>query len=207
MKNRKAKVTEIEVLNDLLLGLENDKWTLDYIYDKHNRANQACEIILQIMRDVKGSNNLKGEHFAAINYYTNFYPNKGAYESLQTIGLKIITNKDLRFRTINLYEQWYLILQTNLDNHTERMLGLDSYYQDHFDRFSMFKKDSSTVGLSYNGVMNPIDMSSLLKSQQYKYWVNSLNDNHQAILGLIIALQKRVDKLIDDIKKEILLLS
>jgi hypothetical protein len=206
-EERKSKVTEIEVLNDLLSGLENDKGTLVYIHDKHNRASQSCEIILQIMRDTKESNKLKGEQFAAVNYATNFYPTKGAYESLQTIGLNIITNKDLRFRTINLYETWYLVLQTNLDNHTEIIMDLGSFYPDHFDKFSIVKKDSSDVGFSYHGVMNPIDMSSLMKSQQYKYWVNTLNDSHQALLGMIIALQKRVDKLIDDIKKEILLLS
>ncbi len=206
-EERKSKVTEINVLNDLVLGLEADRWTMDYIYDKHYKAIQSCEIILQKIEDYEEGNNLLGEQFAAINNFTNFYATRGAYESLKTIGFEIITNKDLRFQIINLYEQWYSIIQQNLGTHEESIQGLVPFYQDHFDKFSFVKKDTSVVGFSYHGVMNPIDMGSLMKNQHYKYWVNTLNANHQTLLGMIIAIQKRVDKLIDDIKKEILLLS
>ena len=204
---RKSKSTEINVLNDLVTGLENDRYTMDYIYDKHNRAIESCQIILRVMGGFEETNNVSGEQFATTNYYTNFYATKGAYESLKTIGFETITNKVLRFRIINLYEQWYRILQTNLDNHTASILDLGPFYQDHFDKFSMVKKDSSDVGFSYHGIMNPIDKNSLMKSQSYNYWVNSLNHSHQAVLGMIIALQTRVDELIEDIKKEIVLLS
>ena len=206
-ERRKMKVTEIKALNDIRSGLVRDKYTLDYIYDKHQRAFQNCDSIINVMEGLEEINKLTGKNFAAVNYYTNFYATKGAYESLKTIGFEIISNDTIRFETINLYEQWYSILQTNLDKHAGYILGSATLHQNLFDKFSMVKKDDSSVGFFYEGEMIPIDMISLLKNPQYTFFVKSMKESHQAIIGLVLAMQRRVNRLFHEIEEEIDLLS
>jgi len=102
-EERKSNLTEIEVLNDLIIGLVRDKGTLDYTIKRLHWAIESCKIILKSLGENKNYNDSLAYHFARLHNYTNFYSNKGASEFLKTIGFEIISNKGLRFEIIDLY--------------------------------------------------------------------------------------------------------
>ena len=208
-EERKSKVTEIEVLNDMIIGLVRDKQTLDYNIKRHHWAIESCKIILKSLGENKNYNDSLAYHFARLHNYTNYYSNKGAYESLKTIGFEIISNKELRFEIINLYEQWYSILQSNVNT-----LRADIQYikhdfdQDYFDKFNIFNpnpEDSSDDIKKdyYSGEMIPNDFHKLKQDNRFNYHIKSLQLSHENINFHSMIHKERIDRLIIHLKLEI----
>jgi predicted negative regulator of RcsB-dependent stress response len=88
-EKRKARLTEISMLNELITELSSDFSTLDFNIAKHNQAIKSCEIVLKALNEAEEYNDSLAYHFAAVNYYTTFASNRGAYESLKSMGLKL----------------------------------------------------------------------------------------------------------------------
>jgi len=209
-EKRKQNLTEIEVLNDMIIGLVTDKHTLDYNIKRHYWAIESCEIILKSLSENKNYNDSLAYHFARLHNYTNFYSNKGAYESLKTIGFEIISNKDLRFDIINLYEQWYSIHQSNVN-----ILSNDIQYikrafdQDYFDKFNIFNTNYTKNGANdirkdyYFGEMVPNDFDKLKLDKRFNYHIKSLQLSHENINFHSTRRKEQIDMLITHIKLEI----
>lgn len=103
-ENRKARITEISILNELITGLSADSSTLKFNIDKHNQAIKSCEIVLKALNELEGFNDSLAHYFAAVHYYTTFASTRGAYESLKSMGFETISNESLRSTIINLYD-------------------------------------------------------------------------------------------------------
>ena len=209
-EERKQKLTEIEVLNDMIVGLDTDKTTLDYNFKRHYWAIESCEIILTSLGERNNYNDSLAYHFARLHNYTNFYSNKGAYESLKTIGFEIVSNKELRFEIINLYEQWYSIHQSNVN-----ILSNDIQYikraidQDYFDKFNIFNTKKYILQPDeiredyYSGEMVPNDFDKLKFDKRFIYHIKSLQLSHENINFHSMRRQEQIDKLIKKLKLEI----
>jgi hypothetical protein len=208
-EKRKQNLTEIEVLNDMIIGLVSDKHTLDYNIEKHNWAIESCHIIIKALSENENYHDSLAYHFSGIHYSTNFYSNKGAYESLKTIGFEIISNKELRYEIINLYEQWYSIHQSNVD-----ILSNDIQYikrafdQDYFDKFNTHSTDTLKFNSDrrhnyYSGEMIPNDFDKLKLDNRFKYHLKTLQLSHENINFHSTRRMEQIDKLITNLKLEI----
>jgi hypothetical protein len=209
-ETRKQNLTEIEVLNDMIIGLDRDKGTLDYNIKRHNWAIESCNIILKSLSQDKNYNDSLAYHFARVHNYTNFYSNKGAYESLKTIGFEIISNKRLRFEIINLYDQWYSIQQSNVN-----ILSNDIHYikrvysQDYFDKFNVFNtkllmnKTDDIRNDYYSGEMIPNDFDKLKLDKRFIYRIKTLQLSHESVNFHSMRRKEQIDNLIKNIKLEI----
>ena len=174
-EKRKARITEISILNELISGLSLDSSTLNFNIDKHNQAIRSCEIVLKALDEVEEYHDSLAYHFAAVHYYTTFASNRGAYESLKSMGFESISSKPLRIKIIDLYDQQYTILQTNQKILTDDIHDLKrNFHQDHFDKFLVF----ITEPPYYAGEMIPVDFKQLKANQQYKYNVRTLHASH-----------------------------
>ena len=133
----------------------------------------------------------------------------GAYESLKSKGFETISNKELRFEIINLYEQWYSILQSNVNT-----LRADIQYikhdfdQDYFDKFNIFNpnpEDSSDDIKKdyYSGEMIPNDFHKLKQDNRFNYHIKSLQLSHENINFHSMIHKERIDTLIIHLKLEI----
>ena len=197
---RKARMTEISILNELIIGLSLDSYTLNFNIDKHNQAIESCEIVLKALNEVEEYNDSLAYHFAAVHYYTTFASARGAYESLKSMGFESISNKTLRFAIIDLYDQWYTILQTNQKILTDDIHDLKrNFNQDHFDKFLVVVPDDPI----YAGEMIPVDFKQLKANQQYKYHIRTLHASHSYFNGLNSHISTKVANLISSCQEEV----
>jgi len=191
-EDRKARITEISLLNELITGLSVDSYTLNFNIDKHNQAIKSCEIILRSLNEVEEYHDSLAHHFAAVHYYTTFASARGAYESLKSMGFESISNESLRFTIIDLYDQWYTILQTNQKILTGDIHDLKrNFHQDHFDKFLVLVPNDPI----YAGEMIPVDFKQLKVNQQYKYHIRTLHASHSAFSALNRHVSTKVDSL------------
>jgi len=178
----------------LITGLSTDFSTLNFNIDKHNQAKKSCEIVLKALDEADEFNDSLAYHFAAVHYYTTFASARGAYESLKSMGFETISNQSLRSTIIDLYDQWYTIVQTNQKILTDDIHDLKrNFNQDLFDKFLVF----STEPPFYAGEMIPVDFKQLKANQRYKYHIRTLKGSH----SLYIALNSLVSTEVESLKK------
>lgn len=180
-EDRKARITEISILNELITGLTTDSSNLDFNIAKHNQAIKSCEIVLKALDELEEYHDSMAYHLAAVHYYTTFASNRGAYESLKSMGFESISNKTLRIKIINLYDRLHSILQANQKYITDDIHDLKRHFhQDHFDKFRVFSLEPPY----YSGEMIPVDFKQLKTNQQYKYHIRTLHDSHAAFSAI-----------------------
>ena len=209
-EDRKQNLTEMEVLNDMIIGLDTDKGTLDYTIKRHNWAIESCNIILKSLSEDKNYNDSLAYHFARVHNYTNFYSNKGAYESLKTIGFEIISNKRLRNEIINLYEKWYSIHITHTNILTNDIQYIKRVYsQDYFDKFNVFNtkpRNNNSDDIKndwYSGEMIPNDFDKLKLDKRFIHRIKTLQLSHEMVNRDSRGRKWQIDELIKNIKLEI----
>ena len=191
-ENRKALITEISMLNELITGLSSDSIALSFNIAIHNRAIKSSEIILGVLNSDGEYNDSLPIHFAAVHNYTTFVSARGPYESLKSMGFETISNKSLRFEIIDLYDQRYTILQSNEGILTDDIQELKrNFHQDHFDEFQVIIPDPPY----YAGKMVPNNFNELKLSKSYKYHVRTLHTSHSSFNILNIWSIERIGEL------------
>ena len=194
-EDRKIRTVEVQILKDLIIGIEDDIASINYGIDKHSEAINSCKVLLDIFNKNIGYDDSLSHHFAATHYYTVFMNNKGAYESLKSKGFETISNKELRFKIINLYEKWYPMIQKNDNDLTNDILHIKrNFNQTHFDKFQLFQVKAK--GFVYKGEMIPNNINELQNNVEYKYFLNSLLASHSAVLSLYKLIKEMADEII-----------
>jgi len=201
-ENRKIRTVEVQILKDLIIGIEDDIQSIHYNIELHSEAINSCNVLLNNFSKNTGYNDSLSHHFAAIHYYTLFMNNKGAFESLKSKGFKTISNKKLRFSIINLYEKWYPIVQKNDNDLANDILHIKrNFNQAHFDKFQLF--EATTKGFVYQGKIIPNNINKLQDNAEFKYFLNSLLASHSAVLSLYKFINDIADKAIEESKAEV----
>ena len=189
-EKRKARITEISILNELIIGLSSDSDNLDFNIAKHNQAIKSCEIVLKALHEFEEYNDSLAYHFAAVHYYTTFASNRGAYESLKSMGFESISNKSLRIKIINLYDRLHSVLQANQKYLTDDIHDLKrKFHQDHFDKFLLFSLEPP----HYAGEMIPVDFKQLKTNQQYRYHISTLHGSHTIFSAVNSMVHREVE--------------
>lgn len=204
---RKIRIDEVNILKDLNKGLQIDLSMVDYNIERHSRAIYSGEIILDFLNKKTNYSDSLSIHFAGIHYYTNFMYGRGAYESLKSKGFEIISNKNLRYEIIQLYETSYAIIKDNDIQLTEDIFHIKrNFNQDHFDKFQLFEPNIPS-GIIYAGEMIPTNANELQNNVQYKYFINSLIASHSLVNSLYKLLKVKIQNTIDQSSLEIQALS
>jgi hypothetical protein len=177
-----------------------DSYTLNFNRDKHNQAINSCEIVLKALDEAEEFNDSLAHHFAAVHYFTTFASARGGYESLKSMGFEIISNDSLRFEIINLYDQWYTLLQTSQKKLTDYIHDLKrNFNQDYFDKFLVLIPDDPF----YAGEMIPVDFKQLKANQRYKYHIRTLHASHSVFNTMNSHVTYLVSNLLSSCQKEV----
>jgi len=202
--NMKTKETEYKLLNEMVSGLKNDISILDVNIAFHEGGARACQIILESFEQDLSYNDSLSLYFAMTHNYTVFAPNKGAYESIKSLGIEIIQNDTIRLESIRLYEQSYITLQENIVRFKEQVLNLQMNVDPPlFEGFNLFDIDKiDRVKGSYGGRMVPTNFKDLKTNQLYLYHLNSLNNGHTALAVYNKIIKRQTETLIERITKE-----
>ena len=174
-ESRKARIAEIGILKELILGLDTDSSQLVINIAIHNQAIKSSEIIINVLDSNVAFSDSLARHFASVNNYTTFTSALGPYESLKSMGFETISNKSLRLEIISLYDRRYSILKYNEKILTDDIQELKrNYYQNHFKEFQVIIAEPPY----YAGKMMPNNFNELMLNKSFKYFVRTLYTSH-----------------------------
>jgi hypothetical protein len=182
---RIEKRKEIEILADLSAELRSDLAFNQWAQGINNDSRNSMKIIRESLEGDLPYNDSLNLHFSQSTYTYYSRLNGSVFETIKSVGLDIISNKNLRDSIVYVYG-WYSEYLNNTKANYEgfMMAAAKNVFNTRFDEFWHADID----GLRYTdisqgtGEMVPVDYESLKTDQEYLYILKSLpNVNYHYI--------------------------
>jgi len=106
-EEQKAKAIEIELLQQFHSEMNLDIVAIENTLKIYQKVNNSCNVLIEQIKNQSVYNDSLNYHFAAWNDYEHFTLNSGAISNLNSRGVELISNPDLRNSILKLYNQTY----------------------------------------------------------------------------------------------------
>ncbi|WP_104736411.1 DUF6090 family protein [Hanstruepera ponticola] len=178
-EKRKLDNYEKQLLIQLKNDLERNSGDLKFnIRMQENLIESSDVIVNHINKKLPYSDTLK-VHFANTAVWTKFIVNAGAYKTIESKGLDLISDLELRDLIFRIYEgnlNWLRQMeQTAIDQIEDFRINKASNY------FSVWYPIQITDGKYVSGTAQVTDYESILNDNAYKYYINAIK-NHTEVL-------------------------
>jgi len=198
-KNQQVEVALLEQLEkDLTSSLGDVTFNIGLI----DQGIQSAELLLDYMETDLPYEDSLAYHFAAAFPWTRLVISLGAYETIKSRGIEIISNAAIRNEMVQLFET-RLFFQRELENITQD-------YAEHLRRSesaTFFKSSYKKSGLEGNyflGKSVPKNYSALKNNAEFRYHLESFS-------SLLMTLQRqgnipskhRIEELVGAIQEEL----
>ena len=190
-ESSKLKLEELKVLKELKSGLTDDLDELVYYIGLHEKAEISGKIILNHLdKNIQYHDSLD-LHFGKASLFSGSFPKIGAYESLKSKGLGLISNDSLRLKITNLYEAQfpYLLYIQKFDESNFQIFS--DQYKTKFANWTLF--ESAT----------PVDYNSLIDDNYFKEHLRYTLNHKRTTLGIMEIAREKISSTIDAIDKEL----
>jgi hypothetical protein len=187
-----------ELRSNLLFDIKDIKFNIDFNQSRYN-SNQ---IVLEHLRKRLPYHDSLDFHLSNLLFSTRSLPNMGAYESLKSKGLEIISNDTLRSEITKMYSFSYhnVIDFEHIDDH------LHQYNVMWPAVMNVIEVGTLKVDVIHNGTAKPIDYGAMLDNVQFKNALASNLTFRQVMLETYKDLNSSVAKLIINIESELAVL-
>jgi len=163
-ENRKSKTIEKVILAQLKKSLERDKWNLENNANLYHKSFKASSWIIETYEREGEITNEIIDSIPFTSPYVAFPSDLAGYKQLESKGIEIISNENLRMSILEYYEnttKWILFILDKVENESNTINGdwLTNNY--HLTDSTSFQKwapnnrlalmaDTHTMDLMYN---------------------------------------------------------
>jgi len=201
-EKRLDRITEILILKAIKLELGTQLRHFQTTIDLNKEVIVSSQIILDHLENDLTYNDSLAYHFLAANYITGFSYSKGAFETLKSTSVNIITNEKLRIQIIDLYEvsfEHMVYLCDHLQGYYDH--AALNIFDSRFDQAEYF--DDPMTEKEWDGEMIPLDFERLKNDPKYKYFVKTFKNATDYFLNDLLVSQSVIAQIVLDIEKEI----
>ena len=201
--HRRMLQKEIEMLQAFDLQFTNDVKQFDECLAFHAESEHSIDLLIRHLDDnLPYHDSLSRHFFASTRIYIDADMANHVFETLQSIGVDLISNEEIRNNVVLLYEdedQWIKNFETMYIDFV-----LNASKELFPTRFRDFWQGDYTDLRYLNGSMTPLDFDQLKQDQEYLYFIRTQKN----FLGWLIKrpLEETRSKLIalqGDIRREV----
>jgi len=195
-EERKDRVKEREVLEDIMNNLNRNNELIQNSLVKINKIDKSSDIVISVIRSKKPySDTLDLHFFESTRSGGLLFPlSSEGYESLKNAGFDIIRSDSMKDKILELFEISYKRIKEKTQWTNERSREFDNYL------FTIFKVEmpSRLTPLNYNQILNDTRYLSLvvdMKSQRSWYTEDILDclSQSEELIQIIMAELKELD--------------
>lgn len=183
-EERKLGLYETQLLKQLKVDLEQNAKDLKFNLSLQKKVISSSTIVLQHLEKNLPYHDSLSKHFANTSLWTKFIVNAGAYKTIESKGLDLISDLELRDLVFRIYEgnfNWLQQMETTVINQVEnfRTNKAANFFKVLHPITLKSKKfqDGNTILIDYNKLLNT-------SGNDYVFYVSSLR-NETEILKLI----------------------
>ena len=204
-QRRHNKVSEIEMLKAINAEMEFNLKALTQIEIIENQINSSEIIIEQLENHVPYHDSLAHHFLETCNFPVSAF-NKGAYETLKSVGVSMISNPELRSDIITLYDLNYVFidefakgLQNNFlyaEKHlfNKRFVEANNYWWDLGEDLEI---------LDTGGGMVPLDFDRLKNDSEYIYYLKSTKNKNKLFQTSLENAIEEISLVMESIEEEL----
>ncbi len=183
-ENRKLSLYEYQLLKQLKVDLETNAKDLKLNIQLHKNIINSSNIILRHIENKLPYNDSLKKHFGNTVLWTKFVVNEGAYKTIESKGLDLISDLKLRDLVFRIYEgnlNWLQQMENIVINQTENFRS---------NKASKFFKvlDPMTIKNKKfhggNGILINYDYLLTDKGNEYTFYINSIKNETEFILHI-----------------------
>ncbi len=191
-EQRKDRVTEKEILQNVVDNLEVNLQKLESYIALNERCDMSSDVILSALENKITYSDSLDQHFGW--GLTVQDPDTGlsfvGYEAMKNAGLEIVLNKSLKKEIINLFEGTYQKYLQRNDNAMLLRVEITKLRQERFLRGSNFS-------------FSPFDFDSLLKDKFFYSWLHTIVDTRAWINYSIKESYSETQRILQLLKDEL----
>ncbi len=119
-------------------------------------------------------------HFSNSGIWTKFLVNAGAYKTIESKGLDLISNLELRDLIFRIYEgnlNWLKHLESIIINQVENFRTKEA-----FNYFSKYNAITIQEGSFKSGDSKILNYDKILGDEKFRYYLNSVNNQNKILL-------------------------
>ena len=180
-EKRLAKITEIQLLKQLKNDLKANTNDLKFNQRLHRAKENAINTLLEHMESDLPYHDSLELSLASAFIWSKFTRNEGAYQTIKSEGVDIISNLELRNEVFKLYEgqlYWLQQFEQTIVDYVENFR--QNKAQDYFKKLNVFTIDS--IGSPRRGNAIPIDYEVLRKDSSFKMHLDALRSDNRLML-------------------------
>ena len=179
-EQRKNNSYELKLLDQLKKDLVLNSSDLEGNLFLQQRGIQSAQLLLDSFKNNLPYHDSLLVHFANTGIWTKFIVNEGAYKTIESKGLDIITNLELRELIFKVFEgnlYWLKEVEKNVINEVEYMrIEKGATYYKKWDIMQI--ADNKMV----NGTAELVDYNSIAKDGSFIYYLNSYKNMSEIVL-------------------------
>jgi hypothetical protein len=186
-----AKQAEIKYLNQIKISLEENHLILNEKIDMHKWLLKECVKLYDHLKDHKALNDTIKRNLGIPLYDQMISLNTAAFENFKNDGLSLISNDDIKFEIINIYDQELNYIQNTFANQFENYITTVIYpfYSKNFEFYSL-------------SIMEPNDYQELLKNREITNIISTINSLREFAITKYNDTQKKIEEILNKIEIE-----
>ncbi len=199
--NQSRNAEEIAVLTTALREIQSDLSDIDFNVAWHEQAIRSLDLVITQLESGAAYHDSLAAHFHNAFNMPRFVHSTSAFQTMQSQGMDIISNEELRNRLIRVYGATYENYRTAETEHASEIAhGLRTIGPGRFTEGYGFTE----VGQSYRGMMVPTDFQRLKRDQEFLYYMKTLRNRTNVFVNFYYRnLRSQVEALRDALQEEI----
>jgi len=191
--NRKDKIAESNILQDIRGSISTDIQQLNLRIELANKDIQSADIILNYIEQNIPYNDSLNKHCWVITTTKNkiFTPQISAYKVLESKGIDLIRNNQLKKQILDLYNIYYPTMQYEYEN----------YHKNIHDYGRPIARTYFIAG--NNETLKPIDYKSLYSNVEFINVLKIIISNDEAIIVMLRDLIEKCQEIENSIDVEL----
>lgn len=192
---RKARIQEKQMLINIKEALQTDleKTIKENIAESEVRIHTAQSLISARDRGIRIPDSIQ-KTFISLGMNREFRPVVTPFRILESRGLDLISNEELKYAIIDLYTLEYGRLGTLIENET---FNLRDVYRPHL------KKHFNINPPSHSLRFEPVDINKMLEDRDFMNAITILYSNNLDLIRVLKNLRPGIDEIILEIDREI----
>ena len=199
-ENRKENIVEFKILQTLNNDLQTDILNIKGMIKSDSLVIESNKQLIIVLKDNQSNYNSSIDTmFGRINRYDVFFPQKDGYKFLNSKGLEILRNDNLKSEIVNLYDFQYALIAEIMDLKKQLYLNTNSIFNEYLETIS----SDSKVKFSDSQLKKPNDFNALKKNTRFMNHITHIYAEQIIFLNYAKAILVKMESTSSKIEQEI----
>lgn len=177
--SRKQRILETELLNEVLVSVKRDSADIEHCLRIHRIVLHSQQMIVDWLSSEAPYSDSLCRHFAAVQRKAVFVANENPYETIKSLGIRIISSKEVRDGISLVYDTQYEYYQRMEIAYRQLVMHMvNNVFPKYFDHTEIVNIDDPDL----IGCITPIDVNKIRSENELKHHLKTIRSYNEFLV-------------------------